>query len=665
MIKISPVVSASSAALILILCLQTASASDQLLDIDDNGRIEPLSDGLLIIRYLFGFNGTALTQGALSSDAKRTNASLIEAYLKSQETALDIDLDGQTSPLTDGLLIIRFQFGFTASALTNGAVETNSQRRQALDIAAYLQTLEQPGSAIADSNTSPGSGFGSGSGDGSSHGSNGGQGSSHGSGAGSLLPDLESDLNAHVIALADHIDSHQKPVFYGLGPKVADPILMLALDGQKIDRSNVKALLDADSDEGISLTIMMLLDRVPAAGSGGELAVVFRLIDGNDAERSTGEREIYTRTTLIWSSDGSEIAIEVPVQDQPLTGWDGGGNVVEAEVFDAQPNILTARLTPEYPGYPLMLEIKALELFDERLLNSFLFKDVIPTYFDSVKNYFLVIGLEQTGSTQDFLLSFQGQPFSDIHASLTIEEVIHQTETGFNLTSTDQTAAGLQPGFLAKLVNLGANADEAQGLFTALEGKQLVFNQPPSKFLDRNHLNNELFKTATSVSSPALKLRLDQMPLSEETLEVAITFTDGQDAMRSDSERQLSITFNSQFRINDGQGVLSSESNATTLTLEDGKNCAGSSGCRIDNLTTSSEMFQVIYDSDTESSETLPRLQLSLVPLLGLSGENSSPFTDFFTQGLYHLQVSITGTAEPLTYEGLTVEGLGGVVLIE
>ena len=74
MIKISPVVSASSAALILFLCLQTASASDQLLDIDDNGRIEPLSDGLLIIRYLFGFNGTALTQGALSSDAKRTNA---------------------------------------------------------------------------------------------------------------------------------------------------------------------------------------------------------------------------------------------------------------------------------------------------------------------------------------------------------------------------------------------------------------------------------------------------------------------------------------------------------------------------------------------------------------------------------------------------------------
>ena len=257
----------------MILCLQTASASDQLLDIDDNGRIEPLSDGLLIIRYLFGFNGTALTQGALSSDAKRTNASLIEAYLKSQETALDIDLDGQTSPLTDGLLIIRFQFGFTASALTNGAVETNSQRRQALDIAAYLQTLEQPGSAIADSNTSPGSGFGSGSGDGSSHGSSGDQGSSHGSGAGSLLPDLESDLNAHVIALADHIDSRQKPVFYGLDPKVADPILMLALDGQKIDRSNVKALLDADSDEGISLTIMMLLDRVPAAGSGGELAV--------------------------------------------------------------------------------------------------------------------------------------------------------------------------------------------------------------------------------------------------------------------------------------------------------------------------------------------------------------------------------------------------------
>ncbi|MGB2331494.1 MAG: hypothetical protein ACPH3H_12405, partial [Pseudomonadales bacterium] len=127
----------SYAGLILMVCLQNASASERLLDIDANGRIEPLTDGLLIIRHLFGFNGTALTQGALSADASRTDASVIEAYLKSHESTLDIDLDGQTTALTDGLLIIRSQFGFTGNALTNGAVESNGQRNLATDITLY------------------------------------------------------------------------------------------------------------------------------------------------------------------------------------------------------------------------------------------------------------------------------------------------------------------------------------------------------------------------------------------------------------------------------------------------------------------------------------------------------------------------------------------------
>ena len=706
----------SWAGLIFLLCLQNASASDRLLDVDADDSITPLTDGLMVIRYLFGFTGSALTQDALALDANRTDASEIEIYLDSQEAALDIDSDGQALPLTDGLLIIRSQFGFTENALTNDAVESSGQRSQAIDISSYIESLEQPGSANphggngsgggtgsgsgsgsgsggagsgsgsgngsgsgsgggtgsgsgsgngSGSGSGGGTGSGSGSGNGSGSGPGGGTGSGSGSGASGLLPDIDTDFNVHAIAVTDHIDSRSKPVFYGLNPKVNNNLLTLALNGQNIDRSNIKALLDANSDQGISLKILMLLDRVPAAGSGGELSVIFRLIDGDNEERTPGEREIYTRATLLWSSDGSELAIEVPIQDQPLTGWTGGGTEVQVDVSDTQPNILTARLTPEYPGYPLALEIKALELFDERLLDSFFFKDIIPTYFDSVKDYFLVIGLEQTGSAQEFPFGFQGQSFSSIHATLTIDEVIHQEAPGFDLTSTDETTAGLQPGYLAKLINLGANADETLGLFAALEGNQLVFEQPPAGTLDKTLLNNELFKTTASVSSPAIKLRLNQIPLSDEALDVTITFTDGQDAMRSDSERQLSISFSSQFDISDGQGVISTQSNATTLTLEDDNNCADSSLCRIDNLTTSSGMFQIISDSSTESSATLPRLQLSLLPLLGLSSESSLPLTDFFTEGPYHLQVNISGTSGPLTYEGLAVDGLGGVVSIE
>ena len=40
----------------------------------------------------------------------------------------DVDADGQALPLTDGLLMIRHLFGFSGTALTNGAVAAGAQR---------------------------------------------------------------------------------------------------------------------------------------------------------------------------------------------------------------------------------------------------------------------------------------------------------------------------------------------------------------------------------------------------------------------------------------------------------------------------------------------------------------------------------------------------------
>jgi Ca2+-binding RTX toxin-like protein len=53
-----------------------------LLDIDGNGEVDALSDGLLILRYLFGLSGDKLTDGAIGSDASR-DANEIEEYLNS------------------------------------------------------------------------------------------------------------------------------------------------------------------------------------------------------------------------------------------------------------------------------------------------------------------------------------------------------------------------------------------------------------------------------------------------------------------------------------------------------------------------------------------------------------------------------------------------------
>jgi len=56
--------------------------SQKLLDIDANGRVDALTDGLVILRYMFGYSGDDLINGAIAEDASRTTSAEIEAYLE-------------------------------------------------------------------------------------------------------------------------------------------------------------------------------------------------------------------------------------------------------------------------------------------------------------------------------------------------------------------------------------------------------------------------------------------------------------------------------------------------------------------------------------------------------------------------------------------------------
>jgi hypothetical protein len=53
------------------------------LDVDGDGTAQPLTDGLLLLRYLFGFRDTTLTNGAVGAGCTRCDAPSIEAYLAS------------------------------------------------------------------------------------------------------------------------------------------------------------------------------------------------------------------------------------------------------------------------------------------------------------------------------------------------------------------------------------------------------------------------------------------------------------------------------------------------------------------------------------------------------------------------------------------------------
>ncbi|MEO7760961.1 MAG: hypothetical protein ABIS68_03505 [Casimicrobiaceae bacterium] len=58
-----------------------AAATSEVLDVDANGTVDALTDGLLVIRYMLGVRGPALIQNAVGSNAMRSSSMAIEDYL--------------------------------------------------------------------------------------------------------------------------------------------------------------------------------------------------------------------------------------------------------------------------------------------------------------------------------------------------------------------------------------------------------------------------------------------------------------------------------------------------------------------------------------------------------------------------------------------------------
>ena len=108
-------------------------------DVDESLEAQPLTDGLLVIRHLFGFSGDSLTSGAVSGEASRGSSEAIAGYLTDADSQLDIDGDGESKPLTDGLLLIRYLFGFSGDSLISGAIGEGAERDTADEVEAYIE----------------------------------------------------------------------------------------------------------------------------------------------------------------------------------------------------------------------------------------------------------------------------------------------------------------------------------------------------------------------------------------------------------------------------------------------------------------------------------------------------------------------------------------------
>ena len=114
-------------------------------DFDGNGQADALTDGLLLLRYAFGLRDEALTDGVIATNAT-LSASEVANVLNQSSSITDIDADGELDALTDGLLLLRYLFDMRGDELINTAVSQTASRASSLEVAQYIASY-MPGMA--------------------------------------------------------------------------------------------------------------------------------------------------------------------------------------------------------------------------------------------------------------------------------------------------------------------------------------------------------------------------------------------------------------------------------------------------------------------------------------------------------------------------------------
>jgi len=111
-------------------------------DIDGNGILEPLTDGILVSRFINGITGDSLVNGALGQGATRTNSAEIISFLQMSDcqSFLDIDANGAIEAGFDDILFVRWLFGYIGNDLTENALGDNYQRDGITDLNTWFET---------------------------------------------------------------------------------------------------------------------------------------------------------------------------------------------------------------------------------------------------------------------------------------------------------------------------------------------------------------------------------------------------------------------------------------------------------------------------------------------------------------------------------------------
>lgn len=111
------------------------------IDLDGNAQYDALTDGLLLLRGMFGLTGDSLISGAIATNAIYTTSAEIEERISKLGAFTDIDNNGSVDALTDGLIVLRYLFGLRGDSLINGVLASNATRQESSQIETHIQSI--------------------------------------------------------------------------------------------------------------------------------------------------------------------------------------------------------------------------------------------------------------------------------------------------------------------------------------------------------------------------------------------------------------------------------------------------------------------------------------------------------------------------------------------
>jgi hypothetical protein len=352
-------------------------------------------------------------------------------------------------------------------------------------------------------------------------------------------------------------------------------------------------------------------------GAGTE-TVTINLIDGVDATRDSGERQVTVALDIEWDADGTSAAITMPMQDITAYYVTREGVQIDVGLSNADADMLS--ITGAGAEYPASLEIKLLSLITK--LSGLPLDDILSTgvfHMDVTTSLPLI---EPTGLAVDGLKAIIeiADAFTLADATVTLQDA---NPLDGSTTETDHETT-LVDGFLS--VDLRSAPLSLTNIVDGLDGLDFT--------------------------SPTLAFALSAIPSGTGTETVTINLVDGVDSTRDSGERQVTVALDIEWDADGTSAAITMPVQNITayyLTRE---------GVQIDVALSNADSDML---SVTSAGADYPAsLELKLLSLImKLSG---LPLDDLLTAGVFHIDVT---TSLPLVAtNGHTVDGLKAIIEI-